>query len=60
MVDDPLPAGFELLFLARLAYADPALEVDRIKMLRAPPSGEQMTRYDYVLAGSWDLHDVHR
>jgi hypothetical protein len=58
LVDDPLPPGFELLFLTRLAYADPALEVDRIKMLAQPPSQEELTRYDFVLAGNWQLHDV--
>ena len=58
LVDDPLPPSFELLFLTRLAYADPALEVDRIKMLPQPPSQEQLTRYDFVLAGNWQLHDV--
>lgn len=58
LVDDPLPAGFALVFLARLAYGDPTLEVDRIKMLREPPAGDELTRYDHVLAGGWDLHDV--
>jgi hypothetical protein len=58
LVDDPLPAGFALVFLARLAYGDPALEVDRVKMLRETPAGDELTRYDRVLAGGWDLHDV--
>ena len=58
LVDDPLHSGFEFLFLARLAYADPTLEVDRIKMMRTPPSGSELTPYDFVLAGGWELHDV--
>ena len=58
LVDDPLPAGFALVFLARLAYGDSTLEVDRIKMLRETPAGDELTRYDHVLAGGWDLHDV--
>ena len=58
LVDDPVQAGYEFLFLARLAYADPALDTDRIKMLRAPPGGEELIRYDFVLAGGWELHDV--
>jgi hypothetical protein len=58
LVDDPLPAGFTLVFLARLAYGDPTLEVDRINTLREPPAGDELTRYDHVLAGGWDLHDV--
>ena len=58
LVDDPLPPGFELLFLERLAHADPALELDRLKMLREPPSGAELTRYEFVIAGGWQLHDV--
>jgi hypothetical protein len=58
LVDDPLPSGFAVLFLARLAYGDPALEVDRIKMLPAAPSEDDLIRYDYVLAGDPDLRDV--
>lgn len=58
LVDDPLPAGFTLVFLARLASGDPTLEVDRINTLREPPAGDELTRYDHVLAGGWDLHDV--
>ena len=58
LVDDSVQTGYEVLFLARLAYADPALDVDRIKMLRAPPDGAELIRYDFVLAGGWDLHDV--
>jgi hypothetical protein len=58
LVDDPLPTGFALVFTARLAYGDPALEVDRIKMLRETPAGDELTRYDHVLAGGWDLDDV--
>jgi hypothetical protein len=58
LVDDPAPTGYELLFLARLAYGDPTLELDRLKMLRATPAGSELTRYDLVLAGGWELHDV--
>ncbi|MGB7761756.1 MAG: hypothetical protein WBL61_18130 [Bryobacteraceae bacterium] len=58
LVDDPVPAGFELLFLVQLAYGDPTLKLDRLKMLRAAPAGPELLRYDLVLAGGWDLHDV--
>jgi hypothetical protein len=58
LVDDPLPAGFALVFTARLSYGDPTLEVDRIKMLGKTPAGDEPTHYDHVLAGGWDLHDV--
>jgi hypothetical protein len=58
LVDDPLPDGFAVLFLARLAYGDPTLEVDRIKMLGVPPAGDEIIRYDYVLAGGWELRDM--
>jgi len=58
LADDPLPPGFAVLLLARLAYADPTLEVDRIKMSREIPSGDELIRYDYVLAGGWELRDV--
>jgi hypothetical protein len=60
LVDDPLPGGYELLFLVRIAYAAPALEVDRIKVLPAPSGAEQLTHDDYVLVGGWDLHDMPR
>jgi hypothetical protein len=58
LVDDPLPAGFALVLLARLAYGNPTLEVDRMMMLREAPTGDELTRYDHVLAGGWELHDV--
>jgi len=58
LVDDPLPTGYALVFITRLAYGDPTLEVDRIGMLPAPPAGNELTRYDHVLAGGWELHDV--
>jgi len=58
LLDDPLPSGFGLLFLTDLAYGDPSLQVDRLKMLRTPPVGDELIRYDHVLAGGWDLHDV--
>jgi hypothetical protein len=58
LVDDPLPSGFALVLLARLAYGDPTLEVDRMKMLREPPAGDELTGYDHILAGGWELHDV--
>jgi hypothetical protein len=58
VVDDPLPPNFGLLFLARVAYGDPTLELDRLKMLGEAPAGEQLTRYDYVLAGGFEARDV--
>jgi hypothetical protein len=59
LLDDPLPASYQLLFLARLAYADPTLTVDRVKMLQSPPGREALTHYDHILAGGWNLHDAH-
>jgi hypothetical protein len=58
LVDDPIEPGFEVLLLAQLAYADPTLELDRTKMLAATPAEADITRYDLVLAGGWDFHDV--
>jgi len=58
LADDPLPAGYTVLLLARLAYGDPALEVDRIKMLPQPPAGDEVLRYDHVLAGGREPRDV--
>ncbi len=58
LADDPMPRGFAVLFIAQLAYYDPTLVVDRIKMLPNIPSGDDVIRYDYVLAGGWQLHDV--
>lgn len=58
VVDDPLPEGYFLLFMAQLAYADPSLRLDRIKMLSKPPTGDELISYDYVLDGGWQLHDV--
>jgi len=46
LIDDPLDSGYELLFLAQLAYADPTLVVDR---LRGSPTGEQLRHYNLVL-----------
>jgi hypothetical protein len=37
------------VMLAQLAYADRTLVVDRIKMMNAPPTGEQLARYNLVL-----------
>jgi hypothetical protein len=58
LVDDPLREGYYLLFMAQLAYADPALTLYRTKMMNKPPSGDELTRYDYVLGGGWDVCDV--
>ena len=55
MMDDPLEPGFEFLFLARLAYGDPALTLDRAKMMDRPPD---TGKYRYVLAGGWDLREL--
>jgi len=58
VTDDPLPSGYAVLFVARLAYRDPTLQVDRIKMLRETPAGDQLLRYDYVLSARRGLQDV--
>jgi hypothetical protein len=46
IVNDPLPPGFGLSFLTRLAYGDPAIDVDRSKTLE--PIGEGAPAYDHV------------
>jgi len=58
LIDDPLPASYYLLFMAQLSYADPTLQLDRIKMMTNSPAGDELTGYDYLLAGRWQLHDV--
>jgi hypothetical protein len=58
VVDDPLPDGYFLLFMAQLAYADPSLRLDRIKMMSKPPTGDELLNYDFILGGGWELHDV--
>jgi len=58
VVDDPLPEGYFLLFMAQLAYTDPSLRLNRIKMMSKPPTGDELISYDYVLGGGWELHDV--
>jgi len=42
----PTLPGYQLLFLTRLAYADPTLTLDRAKM----PPAEDESQYDYVLS----------
>jgi hypothetical protein len=58
LLDDPLPKGHEVLLFSILAYNDPTLKVDRVKMLDRPPGKDALLRYDHVLAGGLDLHDV--
>ncbi len=58
-LDDPLPSGYSFLFLVQLAYGDPLLKLDRVKMMQEPPSREALIGYDHILAGGWFLHDVH-
>jgi hypothetical protein len=58
LVDDPEGPGFEMLFLAQLAYHDPDLELDRTRMLPALPAGNDLIHYDMVLAGGADFRDV--
>ena len=50
LLDDPLPGDYALLLLARMAYGDPALEVDRMKMLPQAPVADELIRYDHVLS----------
>jgi hypothetical protein len=58
LVDDPLDSSYELALLAQFAYRDPTLVLDKLRMLPAAPAGAELTHYDFVLAGGWDLHDV--
>lgn len=57
LVDDRLDDGYEPLFLARLAYSDPTLELDRTRMLPAAPQAPALLRYDFVLGGQ-QLQDM--
>jgi hypothetical protein len=58
ILDDPLPPGWELPFLADMAYNDPTLRLDRVKMLPELPTKEDLIHYTYIMGGGWNLHDV--
>jgi hypothetical protein len=48
-MDDPLkPDTFDVLFLVRLLHRDRSTEIDRVKMMSAPPGPDQLASYDYV------------
>jgi hypothetical protein len=48
-LNDPLsPDIFDLLFLVRLSYSDPSIEVSRVKQMPQPPNEREIASYDYV------------
>jgi hypothetical protein len=48
-LNDPIsPDFYDLLFLVRLSYADPTIEVSRVKQMPQPPSEGEIAAYDYV------------
>jgi hypothetical protein len=49
ILEDALPVSdWSLLLFTQLAYADPGIWVDRVKMLGAQPDANEMTLYDHV------------
>ena len=53
-LNDPIrPDWYNLLFMVRLSYADPSLEVFRVKQMKQPPNDKEIASYDYV----FDYHD---
>jgi len=48
-LNDPIrPDAFDLTFLIRLSYRDNSLQVDRVRMMPAPPERSRWSTYDYV------------
>jgi hypothetical protein len=37
-----------MLFIVRLSYADPTLQVFRVKEMKQPPTEQEIASYDYV------------
>jgi hypothetical protein len=58
LVDDPEGPGWEMMFLSQLAYRDPDLDLERTRNSPAPPTGNDLLRYDIVLAGGREFRDV--
>jgi hypothetical protein len=58
LTDDLLPPILTLDLLAPVAYGDPTLELERIKMRYQPLAGDDVTHFDYVLGGGWKLRDI--
>ncbi len=66
ILDDPLPRGYELLLLARMAYFDPTLMVERGKSSGnavmdfdgRPLDRLALAHYNFILGGGWDLRDL--
>lgn len=51
LLDDPLPADdWSLLFFLRLKYNDPAIWLDRSKMLNRAMSDAELTLYDHIFS----------
>jgi hypothetical protein len=49
-LDDPFsPDEWTLMFLLRLSYRNPTVQVDRVKMMPAPPSAAVVATYDVIL-----------
>jgi hypothetical protein len=48
-LNDPIsPEWYDMLFIVRLSYADPTLQVFRAKTMPHPPSDQEIASYDYV------------
>jgi hypothetical protein len=48
-LNDPIsPNIYDLLFLVRLSYGDPTIEVSRVKQMPQPPNEREIAAYDYV------------
>ena len=49
-LNDPIVPEWEnLVFIVRLSYGDPTLEVDRVKKMKQMPDERQLASYDYIL-----------
>ena len=46
--NDPLPLGWGLMFFTQLAYANPAILLERTRMMGQPPTAAEMTLYDHI------------
>jgi hypothetical protein len=48
-LNDPIrPEWYNMLFIVRLSYADPTLQVFRVKEMKQPPTEQEIASYDYV------------
>ena len=51
---DPIAADhWDLFFMVRMSYADPNLQISRVKEMKQAPSDKEIASYDYV----FDYHD---